>query len=106
MQENKITLNGKEYKIKDVDFDGMCELEELGLSLTTVKNKPLTAFRALVSYYCDLPLDEAAKEIEEHLKNGGDFTKIYSDLVERLSESGFFRLISAKQKATESESKE
>lgn len=102
MQENKIILNGKEYKIKDVNFDGMCELEELGLSLTTVKNKPLTAFRALVSYYCDMPIEEATKEIEAHLRSGGDFTKIYSDLVERLSESGFFQLISAKQKTTES----
>lgn len=104
MSNNKITLNGKEYKIKDVTFDDMCELEDLGLSLPTIKSKPLTSFRALVSFYCGISLETATKEIEEHFKNGGNFD-LYVDLVERLTQSGFFRLISAEQGTTESEGK-
>lgn len=98
----KITLNGKEYSIKDVNFEEMCELEDMGLSLATVKSKPLTAFRALVAFYCDMSTEDASKEIEEHLRNGGNMD-LLSELVEHLANSGFFRLLS--EPTTKAESK-
>ena len=30
----KITINGKDYKLKEIDFNDICDLEDLGLSLT------------------------------------------------------------------------
>lgn len=101
MDEKKILLNGKEYKVKDVTFDDMCELEDMGLALSTIKEKPLTAFRALVAYYCEMSLDEATKEIEAHLRNGGTMDTL-GELVEHLSQSGFFRLLSEPTTKTES----
>lgn len=29
----KVVLNGKEYKAKELDFNAMCELEDMGIDL-------------------------------------------------------------------------
>ena len=39
----KITINSKDYNIdKVIDFNGICELEELGLSLSDLKKTKMT----------------------------------------------------------------
>ena len=82
----KITINSKDYKIdKVIDFNAICELEELGLSLSDLKKTKMTSIRALLAYVGGMDTDTAGAEIMEHLKKGGsldDFTPLIDSFVE------------------------
>ena len=87
----KITINSKDYNIdKVIDFNAVCELEDLGLSLTDLKKTKMSSVRALLAYMGDMSSDEAGKEIMEHLKNGGSFED-FTPLIDSLVESDFFQ---------------
>ena len=42
----KFTINNKQYKAKEIDFNAICDLEDEGLSLSDIQNKPMSAVRA------------------------------------------------------------
>ena len=88
-----ITINGKEYKIKPIDFSAICQLEELGLDVTNVGKQTFTTLRALASHTMGVDVEVAGREIEKHLSNGGkieDFRPLFNNL----ADSDFFRNIS------------
>ena len=87
----KITINSKDYKLnKAIDFNGICELEELGLNLTEFRKNKMGGIRALLAYFGDISADEAGQEIMGHLKNGGSFGE-FEPLINCLVESDFFQ---------------
>lgn len=87
----KITINSKDYNIdKVIDFNAICELEELGLSLSDLKKTKMTATRALLAYVGGIDTDTAGAEIMEHLKKGGSFED-FTPLIDSLVESDFFQ---------------
>ena len=87
----KITINSKDYNIdKVIDFNGICELEELGLSLSDLKKTKMTSIRALLAYVGEIDTDTAGVEIMEHLKKGGTFED-FTPLINSLVESDFFQ---------------
>ena len=87
----KITINSKDYNIdKVIDFNGICELEELGLSLSDLKKTKMTSIRALLAYVGGMDTDTAGAEIMEHLKKGGSFDD-FTPLIDSLVESDFFQ---------------
>lgn len=87
----KITINSKDYNIdKVIDFNGICELEELGLSLSDLKKTKMTSIRALLAYVGGIDTDTAGLEIMEHLKKGGSFED-FTPLINILVESDFFQ---------------
>ena len=87
----KITINSKDYNIdKVIDFNGICELEELGLSLSDLKKTKMTSIRALLAYVGEIDTDTAGVEIMEHLKKGGSFED-FTPLINILVESDFFQ---------------
>ena len=47
----KFTVNGKDYKFRPIDFNGMCELEDLGLSMAGLDKNRMSAIRALFAYH-------------------------------------------------------
>ena len=70
----KITINGKDYNLdKVIDFNAICELEDLGLSVTALKKSNMSAIRALLAWFGDITVEQAGAEIMAHLKNGGSF---------------------------------
>lgn len=88
-----ITINNKEYNIKKIDFNALCELEDLGFAVGEVKSKTFKTLRALVAFVAECDVEKASEIIEQHLKNGGkvdDFTPLFT----MISESDFFRNIS------------
>lgn len=92
----KITINGKEFELRTIDFDAVCELEDLGMSIIDIKDKTFKSIRALVAFVEKCDLSTASKEIEAHLANKGkinDFTPLF----EMVSKSDFFRNISQQQ---------
>lgn len=89
----KIALNGKEHNAKPFDFNLVCDLEDLGISMENLGRKPMITIRAYIALCMNATLEVAGKEIEKHIANGGnleDAIKVMSDLME---ESDFFRAL-------------
>ena len=97
----KITINSKDYNIdKVIDFNGICELEDLGLDLSNLKKTKMSSIRALLAYVGGMDTDTAGAEIMEHLKKGGSFED-FTPLINGLVESDFFQ--ATRQPNTEEE---
>lgn len=92
----KIKINEKEYELRKIDFNAVCELEDLGMSIIDIKDKTFKSIRALVAFVMKCDLDKAGKEVESHLANGGKI-KDFTPLFEMISESDFFRNLSQQQ---------
>lgn len=87
----KITINSKDYNLdKVIDFNAICELEDLGLSVPALKKSSMSAFRALLAWFGDITVEQAGAEIMAHLRNGGSFDDC-APLMEAFVESDFFR---------------
>jgi hypothetical protein len=91
-----ITINGKEYEIRPIDFNAICALEDKGFSLQDAAKQSMKTIRALVALVIDCDIDKAGKEVEQHIANGGKFSD-FAVLIENLTESDFFRNISRQQ---------
>ncbi len=92
----KITINSKEYQIKKIDFNAICELEDLGVSILDIQGKTFKSLRGLFAFVADCDKESAAKEIESHLINGGNIDD-FTPLFKMISESDFFRNLSKQQ---------
>lgn len=92
----KITINGKEYAVKPIDFNAISALEKKGMSLKDAETQTVTTIRALVALVMDCDADKAGNEIDQHLANGGKFSD-FAVLVENFTNSDFFRNISRQQ---------
>lgn len=104
-------LNGKEYKIPEITFDMVCELEDAGISLTDIgkpKKKAMSIVRAFVKLATGLENEQVSDLIEDHLVNGGSFEGIFEEINKALSESRFFQKMAERSTAevkTEAKSK-
>ena len=80
-----ITINGKNYETKEFDFAALVKIEDCGVTLedlTSIK-KPLNLIVALVAWITNKSKNDAIKEINDHLENGGsleDLTKVAEDI--------------------------
>ena len=90
---NKVTINGKEYEIPEVDFDAICELEEKGVDLLSADAKhPKLAItlRGIVAWIMNAPEKTASAEIMGHIQNGGNIIDILNAITTAMQDSGFF----------------
>lgn len=90
---NKVTINGREYTIPEVDFDAVCELEEKGVDLLAADAKhPKLAItlRGIVAWIMGAPEKVASREIMDHIQNGGNIIEILNAVTEAMQDSGFF----------------
>ena len=86
-----LTINGNNYVAKEFDFNLVCDLEDLGVSINESRRKPVAMVRAYVALCMNAPLDYAGKELEAHLVNGGNIEKIMEVMNEKMESSDFFR---------------
>lgn len=86
----EVVINGQKVAIKKIDFNAVCELEDLGFSILGLKEKTFGAMRALVAFNEGISLEEAGKQIQEHLKNKGKLEDL-APLFEAVAESDFFQ---------------
>ena len=94
--EKTITINSKEYKIPEFNFETICELEDLGINFQDISEKSFSFIRGLVAYTTKKTLKNASQEIENHIENGGkleDFVPLY----EAVTNSSFFQNIAKKR---------
>lgn len=54
-----ITINGKEYVVKPIDFNAICALEDKGFSLQDAAKQSMKTVRALVALVMDCDMDKA-----------------------------------------------
>ena len=101
-------INGKEYVAKKFDFNMVCDLEDMGISLADAGEKPMSMVRAYFAICANKNREFAGSEMEAHLANGGSFDGIMSAMSDELEKSDFFRNLgqTKEQKTGKSQSKE
>lgn len=87
------TLNGNSVVAKKFDFNALCELDNYGVSIQDMTNKPFAFIRAYIAYSMGLSLDDAGNEVEKHIENGGKLDEMFRIINKELEESGFFRAL-------------
>ena len=88
-----VTINGTEYQIPELNFDAVCELEEYGvylLSMTKEDRRFATMIRGLAAWIMKTDKATASREIQEHIRKGGNVVDILDALNDAMEESGFF----------------
>lgn len=53
--------------LRNLIFNMVCELEDMGVSIDDLGKKPMGILRAYVGICMDMDKDEAGKEIEAHM---------------------------------------
>lgn len=87
----RIVINGREYTAKPFDFNMICDLEDLGVSIEDIERKPVSIVRAYAGICMGKSAKESGIEIQEHLLNGGSFDDIMKVISKEMEESDFFR---------------
>lgn len=85
------TINGKEYKSKMIDFNLVCDLEDMGVSIVNIDGKDMSLIRGYFGLCAGLTKEKAGKEIEAHLTNGGKFDELMELIKFEMENSDFFR---------------
>lgn len=88
---NTFTVNGTEYKAKPFDFNLVCDLEDMGISLEEAGKKPMSMVRAYFGLCVGKGKEYAGKELESHIIDGGKFDNIITAMSEEMEKSDFFR---------------
>lgn len=96
--ENIFAVNGKTYRAKKFDFNMICNLEEKGLSIEQMGEKPLSMIRAYFCLSSGLPEELAGNEIQSHILGGGKLDDISQAMSKEMEESDFFRNINPTEK--------
>lgn len=97
------TINGKRYNAKPFDFNTVCDLEDNGVSLSEMSKKPMSLARAYFSLCFNGSKEDAGREIQEHVKAGGDFNELYTAMGDEMNESDFFQALKKDEAETNPE---
>lgn len=102
-------INNQTYKAKEFDFNLVCDLEDMGISMNDANNKPMSLTRAYFALCTGQGKEYAGKEMEQHLINGGSFDDLTDAMSKEMEESDFFRNLNKskeKENTTDSSKKE
>ena len=99
-------VNGKEYKAKPFDFNFVCDLEDMGISLEMISKKPMSAIRAYFAMCAGKGSEYAGKELEAHVIGGGELDDITTTMSEEMEKSDFFRSLNKTEEAEDAENQE
>ncbi len=99
------TINGKLYQAREITFNAICELEDAGVSLTEIEQKPISTVRSYFAICLGGNKEVAGQEIEKHIINGGSLDEIMTAFREELADSDFFQALTktANEEATENQ---
>lgn len=85
------TINNKKYIAKPVDFNMVCDFEDMGLAFTDIEKKTTSFIRAYLAICGGISNESAGKEIEKHIMNGGTLEDVALALMNEVQNSDFFR---------------
>lgn len=102
-----ITINGNRYVAKEFDFNMICDLQDMGIDISSSVKMPL--IRAYVASCMEVDKAEAGKELEKHIISFGDASKALAPIVEvigkKVEESDFFHALSQTEEEEVAEKK-
>lgn len=101
-----ISVNGKEYKEAEITFNAVCELEEMGCPLTSIKSNTFNVARAYLALCMgggNNAKELAGQEIQNHVIAGGDISAIVEAFGKAIENSDFFQAISKNKETTTTE---
>lgn len=84
-------INKEEYKSKPMDFNFMCDLEDMGVSVVDMDGKNMSLIRGYFALCAGITKEQAGKEIQAHLAGGGKFDEIMEVIRYEMENSDFFR---------------
>lgn len=90
---NAFTINNKVYNAKPFDFNTVCDLEDMGIELDKLQEKPMSAARAYFALCTGRGKDFAGAELNAHIVNGGDFKNLIQIMNAELEKSDFFQAL-------------
>lgn len=96
--KHTFTINNVVYTAKEFDFNTVCDLEESGVSLEEMQKKPTSAVRAYFALCTGGSIDDAGRELQEHIINGGTLNELTQAMVAEMNESDFFQALSKRTK--------
>ena len=90
-KENNITINGRVYKARELDFNFLCNLGDNGIDISDIDKKMLSTLRVYVAYCMGTSVEEAGEEINNHVIGGGNLEDIIAVFSTKAEDSDFFR---------------
>lgn len=90
---NTFTVNGTEYTAKSFDFNLVCDLEDMGISLEEMGRKRMSMVRAYFAICAGKGSEFAGKELNAHFVSGGKFDGIVEAMNKEMEISDFFQTL-------------
>lgn len=87
------SINGRQYRAAEVDFNFICDLEDMGISISGFKTKPTAVARAYFALCANVSKEVAGAELQAHMLKGGKLEELYDVLSKQIEESDFFRAL-------------
>lgn len=85
-------INGKDYNLGEITFKTMCDLENMGINVSNMMDKPMNTILAFATIAIG-DKQVAEREMNEHLINGGSFDSIVQSIQEAMNEAGFMKAV-------------
>ena len=82
-------INNKNYTIPELNYNTLCDLEDMGVSLAEMDKKIFSTIRGFLALTMNNDYEKAGEEIEAHLKNGGSLDDAVKDIAKAVDQSGF-----------------
>lgn len=95
----KFKINGKEYNGAKFDYNAYCTFSEMGIPVDKLLGDPFVGVRGYLAISGDMTVEEAGKELEEHIINDGELTDISNAFYNEIKSSGFFQKLLEKMQA-------
>lgn len=92
------TINRKVYKAKEFDFNLVCDLEDEGISLEAMQDKPMSMMRAYFGICAGIGRNAAGEEMQKHIVSGGSFEEMAEAMSDAMEQSDFFGLPTRQRK--------
>lgn len=100
---NTFTINQKEYKAKPFDFNLICDLEDMGVSMQQADEKPMALVRAYFGLCANKGKKYAGEEMQKHIIGGGTFDDVMKAMSDEMDKSDFFHSLNKNADKTEAE---
>lgn len=99
-------LNGTKYPQKEMDYNMLCDLEDMGISLGDMQSKSMSFIRAYISLCMGSDTKVAGREIQNHITSGKSLEEIMDVIKEGIEDSGFFQALNKEKEQGTSTGKE
>lgn len=96
---NTFVLNGQTVSAVPFDFNLMCDLDEMGVSMDDLNKKPNSFVRLYVAMCLGVDKAEAGKQIQAHVISGGTTESIINAMVKEMNDSDFFQALTKRTEA-------